>query len=387
MVSRVQRLLLGVTFLAFSMGPAWADSAPAVSTDPMVAYRAYDQAVAEGKLSEAAVHAQTAWKNAEAAWGPTNPNTAGLAFNAAWSLALVGKAPEGMDAAKRAVELADVGAKAYKASEAHFLLAFAEMRAAPDRQKLQKAEALDVAAKAVEGSWGDTLIVDALVESSILLSTQGQSKKGAALANRSVTELDRLLPTDQTRRALTLLARAVSKLGDQDTIPSAYSDIIDARLAYGKMKRSDDSIWGVLSAWQLVISGMHQIGRDSKTITGSNITRAKDKLRVVTPEEYAQMDTSPAECRDIKFERKKGWQEIQPNLANNFSINLGGVHIRTDLAPDGRVLNPRVLGVVPDPYYAEASLKAVSTWQYDMPANVPASCLKDFDINVVFTMY
>ena len=387
MVLRIQRLLLGAALLAFSVGPSFADSPNASSTDPMVSYRAYDQAVAEGKLSDAAFHAQEAWKRAEATWGPTNPNTAGLAFNAAWSLALIGRAPDGMEAAKRAVELADVGAKAYQKSEAQFLLAFAELRAAPEGQRRQKAEALDSAAQAIEGSWGDTLIVDSLVEASIALSTMGRSKKGAELAARSATELDRLLPNDQSRRALTLLARAVSKLADPDKVPSAYSDAVDARLAYGKMRRPDDAMWGMLSAWELVIQGIHEAGRGSRATIGTNITRDRYKLRQITPEEYAQLDVSLPECRDVKFKRRKGAEEIKPNPIGGFSINLGGVHIRTDLSPTGDVLNPRVIGVVPDPRYSDASLKAISKWQYDLPANVPATCLKDFDIAVVFTMY
>ncbi|WP_085338226.1 energy transducer TonB family protein [Aquidulcibacter paucihalophilus] len=386
MVLQIQRLLLGATFLTFSVGTALADTAPA-TVDPMVAYRAYDQAVAEGKLAEAAVHAQTAWKNAEAAWGPKNANTAGLAFNAAWSLALVGKAPQGMDAAKRAVELADVGAKAYKASEAQFLLAFAELQAAPVGQKRQKAEALDSAAQAIEGSWGDTLIVDSLVEASITLSTMGRSKRGAELAARSATELDRLLPNDQSRRALTLLARAVSKLADIDKVPSAYSDAVDARLAYGKMRRPDDAMWGMLSAWELVIRGLHEAGRGSRSTIGTNIMRDRYKLREITPEEYAQLEVFLPECRDLKFKRRKGAEEIEPNPIGGFSINLGGVHIKTDLSPAGDVLNPRVIGVVPDARYSEASLKAISTWKYDLPPNAPATCLKDFDIRVIFTMY
>lgn len=386
MVLQSQRLLLGATFLVLSVGTALADTAPA-TVDPMVAYRAYDQAVAEGKLAEAAVHAQTAWKNAEAAWGPKNANTAGLAFNAAWSLALVGKAPQGMDAAKRAVELADVGAKAYKASEAQFLLAFAELQAAPVGQRRQKAEALDSAAQAIEGSWGDTLIVDSLVEASITLSTMGRSKKGAELAARSATELDRLLPNDQSRRALTLLARAVSKLADIDKVPSAYSDAVDARLAYGKMRRPDDAMWGMLSAWELVIRGIHEAGRGSRSTIGTNIMRDRYKLREITPEEYAQLEVFLPECHDLKFTRRKGAEKIEPNPIGGFSINLGGVHIKTDLSPAGDVLNPRVIGVVPDARYSEASLKAISTWKYDLPPNVPATCLKDFDIRVIFTMY
>ncbi|OYU78045.1 MAG: hypothetical protein CFE32_03270, partial [Alphaproteobacteria bacterium PA3] len=258
---------------------------------------------------------------------------------------------------------------------------------APVLKKSQRAEALDMAAKAIEGTWGDALIVDALVEASLQLSTQGRSKKGADLAARANSELNRLLPTDQTRRAQILLARAVSKLADRETTASAYSDIIDARLAYGPMRQTDDPTWGALSAWQLVIRGIYQIGRDHDVATGSNITRAKDALRDITPEESAKLGNAQPDCQKLITRPKKGWKEIEPFPRGSYSMNLGGVHIRTDLSPDGRVLNPRVLGVLPDSYYAEASLKAISTWQYDLPANVPATCLKDFDITVVFTMY
>jgi len=387
MVSRLRTFAVSLACLALSVGPAFSDSTPAAANDPMVAYRAYDQAVAEGKLPDAAVHAKEAWKRAEATWGPTNPNTAGLAFNAAWSLALIGKAPEGMDAAKRAVELAEVGAKAYRASEAQFLLAYAELRAAPVLKKRQKAEALDIAAKAIEGTWVDALIVDALVDASIQLSTQGRSRKGADLAARANNELNRLLPTDQTRRAQILLARAVSKLANSETTSSAYSDIIDARLAYGPMRQTDDPTWGALSAWQLVIMGIHQLGRGQEATTGSNVSRAKDALRDLTPEESARLGSALPECQKLITSKKKGWQEIEPFPKGNYSMNLGGVHIRTDLSPDGHVLNPRVLGALPDSYYAEASIKAISTWQYNLPANVPPKCLKDFDITIVFSMY
>lgn len=82
MLSHAKLLFLGVTCLAFSVGFAFADTSNPTSKDPLIAYRAYDQAVAEGKLTDAAAYAQVAWKNAETTWGPTNANTAGLAFNA-----------------------------------------------------------------------------------------------------------------------------------------------------------------------------------------------------------------------------------------------------------------------------------------------------------------
>jgi hypothetical protein len=61
MLSQAKRFFLGVTCLAFSVGHVFADSTNSTSNDPMIAYRAYDQAVAEGKLTDAAAYAQVAW--------------------------------------------------------------------------------------------------------------------------------------------------------------------------------------------------------------------------------------------------------------------------------------------------------------------------------------
>ncbi|MFN8731989.1 MAG: hypothetical protein ACK5ZD_02380, partial [Hyphomonadaceae bacterium] len=107
-----------------------------------------------------------------------------------------------------------------------------------------------------------------------------------------------------------------------------------------------------------------------------------------TDEESAKFFTKrPAECDGIsKLKRKPVGRDIEPMRVSYFSVNLGGVHAVIDLGPDGRVLNPRVTGVVPDQSYAEATLKGISTWQYELPANAPAACLKDYNITVVFSM-
>ncbi|MFN8732785.1 MAG: hypothetical protein ACK5ZD_06445, partial [Hyphomonadaceae bacterium] len=273
MLSQAARFFLGVTCLAFSVGPVFADSTNSTSNDPMIAYRAYDQAVAEGKLTDAAAYAQVAWKNAETTWGPTNANTAGLAFNAAWSLALIGKAPEGLEPAKRAVELAEVGAKAYQASEAQFLLAYAEFEAAEKGEQRKKLDVLDKAAKALEASWCDMLVADALIKASILASVTAQSTKGANLAERSLAEVTRLSPNQNDRLSMVYLARALSKLADKRTMRAAYEDIVKARVLYGQKKAPEDRTWGMLSAWEMVARGLIQSTSGSSEVVGTRIGR------------------------------------------------------------------------------------------------------------------
>ena len=387
-VRQTASFLVGFSLIAGAFGPAGAETAdPKAQSDPLVAYTAYTQAIKAGKVVEAAQQAQVAWQQAELAWGKT-ANTAGLAYNAAWSLALIGKAKEGLPAAQRAVELAPLAAESSMAAEAQFLLANAEFDAANLDNKSRKAEAVDIAAKAVEGSWGDMLVADSLVKASINLSSSGKPRKGAELVERSFAEVQRINPNDQDRVAMVNLARAVSKLSFRDKLPTAYEDIIKARLAYGQRRTANDTTWGTLSAWQLVVAGLLKATGKPVLVTGSRIKNRDAEANELTEEEVAKIYTEVPECEGFsKFKRVRVGREIQPMRVGNFSVNLGGVHVLTDFTPDGRVVNPRVIGVVPDASYADASLKGISTWQYEIPANVPAICLKDYNITVVFTMY
>ena len=387
-VRQAASFLVGVSLLAGAFGPTLAETPETkAQSDPLVAYRAYTQAIKEGKVVEAAAHAQVAWQQAETAWGKT-ANTAGLAYNAAWSLALIGKAKEGLPAAKRLVELAPLARESAMAIEAQFLLANAEFDAANLDNKSRKAEAIDIAAKGLEGSWGDMLVADSLIKASIHLSSSGKPRKGAELVERSFAEIQRLNPNNQDRLAMVNLARAVSKLPFRDKLPSAYEDVVNARLAYGRSRSANDTTWGMLSAWQLVVVGFMKATGKTMFKTGSRIKNSDGEFRDLTDEEAARIYTEVPECKEFsKFKRLRVGQEIQPMRVGNFSVNLGGAHVLTDLTPDGRVINPRVIGVVPDQSYANASLKGISTWQYQIPANVPAKCLKDYEIAVVFTMY
>ncbi|OYU75380.1 MAG: hypothetical protein CFE32_14515 [Alphaproteobacteria bacterium PA3] len=380
MILRIQRLLLGAAFLTFSVGPALADSPSAASTDPMVAYRAYDQAVAEGKLAEAAVHAQEAWKRAETTWGPTNPNTAGLAFNAAWSLALVRQAANGVEAANRAVELADIGAKAYQKSEAQFLLAFAEFEAANEGDKYRRIMALDKTAKAIEGSWRDMLVADALTKASMQATLDGDSERGEILSARALREVNRLGPQDRNRLAIAYLASAMAKALDGRKIGAAYEEIIQARVLYGRMRQVDDPTWGALSAWQAAIRS--KIGTTTSVNGGPGLRLLQTPIepRSMTAAEMAKVFDARPDCSGIpRFKRKSGGQDVKLRLLANPRIDFAAVHVRMDLASDGQILNVRLLGATPKPDIAISTLKSIATWSFEVPPNTPPTCLKDFD--------
>lgn len=379
---RSHPLALGLCLSVLLMGPVLAE---APTSDPMVAYRAYNGAIEAGKISDAATYAQEAWKLAEAKWPPTNPKVPALAFNAAWSLALADRAAEGLGAAQRALELAGNEKNTYQPDEAAFLVANANFYAAPVEKKRAAAQALGLAAAKIEANWSDMLVADSLIAASTILTLDGRSEQATELADRGLSQIMRLDPSDDTRRSRALLARAISKLTKPSLRLRAYQDVLDARVAYGPMRSVDDLTWGTFSAWQILTGAMIQSTYVQGWTSGATPKYLDDFRTGVAPEEWEKIDPVPQECRDVaKFERLEVGEKIKPRTYGTSGINIAGVHVRADLAPDGRVLQPRVLGVAPDARYGEAARIAIQTWQYRIPPNTPAICLKDFDITLSF---
>lgn len=175
--------------------------------------------------------------------------------------------------------------------EAQFLLAFAEFEAVEQGQKRKKLDALDKAAKAIEGSWGDMLAADALIKASILASVTAKNAKGADLAARSLGEVQRLSPNDNSRLSMVSLAQAISKLDDTRTLGAAHEDIIKARVLYRQMQTPEDRVWGTLSAWEMVAIGLIQSTSPTAQGTGSRITRVNTDPRAYREDEIAKIFT------------------------------------------------------------------------------------------------
>jgi hypothetical protein len=386
--------------LAVFSSSAFAQSAPlvqvtnpSINTDPIVAYNAYNEAVNAGKLADAARFATEAWQLGEAKWGSNSANTAGLAFNAAWSAALVGKSVERMDAARRAVELAPIATSSYSAQEAQFLLAYAEFFAADTNGRQAAARKLSAAALPVEGTWNDYLIINALVTSANLGSGRNYGRETIAIADRALAAIDRLSPNDTENRALAYLARAQGRLTAGIDREEALADVIQARVAYGPMRGVDDTSWGVLAAWEIAINSVLITTANIEMTTGTRVAPRSSRSLQMTPEQGKRVNfspndelTNPVECTGIVRIKRIGDEVIYPPSAIN-DYRVAGVLLRVNLNPDGSVVAPRLLGAVPAGAFADNAVRAISTWRYTIPANTPAACLKDKDVGVSFVIY
>jgi tetratricopeptide (TPR) repeat protein len=367
-------------------------SSTSTNSDPLVAYNAYNEAVNAGKLPEAATFGNLAWQLAEAKWGSSNPNTAGLAFNAAWSSALIGKSAERIDAARRAVELAPIATASYSVQEAQFLLAYGEYFAADQNGRLVAARKLSAAAQPVEGTWNDFLIINALISSANMGVGSNFGRATIAVADRALAVIDRLAPNDTTNRALAYLARGRGRLTAGIDREEAVADFVQARLAYGPMRGVDDLSWGTLAAWETASRSVLTTINNFLQTTGSRIASRTRRALDMTPEQlkliYAEATDdplNPLKCEGVRRDPSVGENIKYPNgEANDYRV--AGVVVRINLNSDGTVIAPRLLGAVPPGSFGTNAATAISGWKYIIPADTPAACLKNKEIIVNFVI-
>jgi TonB family protein len=358
--------------------------------DPIALYKSYDEAVNANRLTDAARFANDAWQAAEAKWGAGNPNTGALAYNAAWSAALIGKSADRVDAARRAIALITPTTAAYTAKDAQFLLAYGEFFATPEGDRAAAAPKLAAAASEVEATWGDFLIVNALVSSANVGATSGRSRATIETADRALATIERLTPNDTNSRVMALFARAKGRLLSGRARDEAVADLVQARVAYGPMKVVDDKTWGALAAWELAIRSVVRTAQINQTYTGTRISTATQRPVDMTPEQYKIVTANPfsppkisGQCDGVTRNMRIGNDIAYPvGAANEFQV--AGVIIRTDLNADGSTTNTRLLGAVPAGAFGENALRAVSTWKYSMPEGAPSVCRSDRDISVNF---
>jgi TonB family protein len=399
----MQKLLISLSVISLGLSalPVFAQTTQMATTsatalaqdDPMVPYRAYREAVEKGELNQAATQAARAWQLAETKWGATNPNTAGLAYNAAWSAALIGKSAERLDAARRAVELAPQARESYDVKEAQFLLAYSEYFATKPEDRPKEAAKLAAAALPVETTWTDYLVVNALVQSLTNGMSETRGRQNVALADRTLAVIDRVAPNDKNARALTLLARGQARLLARVDTEEAVADLVQARVAYGYMRQPDDLTWGALGAWEMTARSI-ALTNDAFTQSqiGTRITRRTRRPLSMTEAQSREIMKNDANdtfdyslCEGVKRNRRFG-SEITYPAAEISALRVAGVMVRTDFTPDGRTTNVRLLGAVPTGAFGNNALAAVRTWRYTIPPNTPVQCMQNRDIGVSFAL-
>jgi TonB family protein len=393
LVSLGLSLIMGASLM---IGPAQASgsgetpttvSASAVDpADPIAAYRAYEAAVNAGNLQDAATQAHRAWQLAETKWGATRANTASLAFNAAWSAALIGKGPERIDAAQRAVDLAELGKDAYPADDAKFLLAYARFLALPTEERANNFEPLSVAARAVEGTWNDFLIIDALVNSAYASVGYSRGRKTMDLADRALAVITRLKPDDNNQKAVAYTLRGQGRLFTRRDYDEAMADFVQARVLYGPMRRTDDTTWGHLAAWEAAARSLGLSNNEVGERTGTRIARRSGRpISLDEAQTRAIYGDDYSKCDQVKRKTSIGSSVQYPQEAINRGI-VAGIVVRTDIGADGRTQNVRLLGAVPGQMFGEAALRGVRTWRYEVPEGTPAKCMVDRDVYMSFAI-
>lgn len=363
-------------------------------TDPLVAYKAYDEALTANRFTDAARIGTKAWQLAEAKWGASSHNTGALAYNAAWISAIVGKSSERVDAARRAVELAGTSRNTYSLEQAQFLLAYSEYFATPVADRPAIAAKLADMALPIENSWDDFLIVNALVEAAKSGPKDGatRGRQSVRIADRALAALERVSPDDKNYRISALFSRAQGRLiagQDQD---EAMADLIQARVVYGPMRENDDKTWGALAAWETVARSIILTLNPRVGSPGSRISRISsrpiemtDAQKDIVYDDGSGRSTEDSQCDGVKRDRRFGSSISYPR-AESAPLRVAGVVLQHDMDSEGRAINVRLLGAVPVGPFGDSALQAVQTWRYTVAPNTPAHCLTKRNIMVSFAI-
>jgi hypothetical protein len=233
-------------------------------------------------MSEAAV---LAWQTGERVWKGNNPNLAGLAFNAAWSLTLANRFAEVPEPARRALALIAQKPGTADPKEAAFLLAYADMMVTNSKANVQ---AFNVAAKAVENvGWNDLLLSRAYLDGARTALEVSLSRTARNLVDRGLVEVARVAPNNETLRTALLIMRTQSSLQLRE-YAQAVSEVMEARRSYGPPRVERDVNWANLAAWEAASRAIYESAYGPNPPTGSRI-RSFGKMAEWTKEERAAL--------------------------------------------------------------------------------------------------
>lgn len=350
------------------------------SNDPLVFYRAYEAASQQGDAVAAYEAVVLAWQTGERVWPSDNPNLPGMAFTAAWSAALLGKPVERIDAARRAVALAPLARGFYTLPEAEFVLAYADYFSTPQGERRRVGEKLAAAALPIEGTWEDFMLAKALVNASAVVPNGRQSLE---IANRALVAIERTKPNDTSYKALALMARAQGRLAVGDNRDEALADMIEARIAYGPMRATNDSIWDQLLVWKAGIGSITRQIPSTGRAPSPTVSRSTNRPLEITPSQLLILDRRPGnngqnsvQCERLVRDRSVG-DSFDAIFSRQTNPTSAAFVFRYDLDSGGKAVNPYLAAAAASSNSLGArSLRALSSWKFIIPAGTPPSCLK-----------
>jgi Gram-negative bacterial TonB protein C-terminal len=155
----------------------------------------------------------------------------------------------------------------------------------------------------------------------------------------------------------------------------AARTMVAARRSYGPLVIENDVVWDELLLWASITEA-------------SAPERLKDQIdseSLPNEEALSLLGQRGILCAGqglgLKRKRNEGREPVYP-VNSLYSGLQGGVVMRSNIDPDGRILSTRATAFAPADGFAAAAENAVPTWVYEMPTNLPASC-RDNVLNVL----
>lgn len=352
--------------------------------DVMVHYDAYNAALSEGRVDDAIVAGEAAWRAAEASWGDS-ADTAVLAYNIAALMVRRGRSGEALEPAQRALILAESGVAPDVASlEAAIVLGLAEAeqdRPRPGIEHLYTA----LEAHAAAAAEGDDIVALAWLKLASDAHQRRQWRKAQQHGNRARSVAEGIGPelSHLVRQAAWIEGSAAAfRRKNEDALiavsaglaatsgdVSALNDQWFARLAASRA-------WLSSSPSGFVEHAIHVEGIRVSRRRAVELERDGDQLEFSEP--------LGSECG--------AWGERRPPffpVRAAEQAKAGALIVAFDLTPDGAVTNLRLLGSAPavdGGLFRDNVVLAMSTWRMELADGADDNCVRDQVVEFVFSL-
>lgn len=355
--------IVGTLVLA---APVWAQD------DPMAHFDAYQSAMAEGRVDEAATAGLAAWRAAEATWGDSR-ETAVLAYNIASLDVRLGRSEAAIEPATRALALAEAGVAQgdVPAADAALVLGLAEFAQSGG------AQGVDRLLEALDDRGDEPAEVDDLVAYGWLsVAMDAQAKQRWNDAAESAREA-RVVAT---RMGSDYASLAVDAASVEAVSAVAGSEWADARAAYREALRSypasanpaTDQRLATLMAWEFASAMVLRTQFELQRQTGTNLRPVDENARFEAEGPVRRQQS----CYD--------W--IEPRREPVFPTDVawtgdyGAILVAYDVTTSGALENVRIAATAPaemaEPFTREV-LEDVPSWRATVHPDAADACLKN----------
>jgi len=370
------RIWCGAALMAATLNGA----ALAQDDDASAHYTAYTAALAQGRVDDAIVAGDAAWRAAEAAWGD-RADTAVFAYNIASLLVRRGRAADALEPARRALELAesDVGSDV-DPLDAAIVLGLAEARQDRPRRGINRLkETLD--ARDVAGVEDDDLTIVAWYAVAQDAHSRRRWRDAVVAGRRARMEATAFGPSmiAIAANAALIEGAAAVVLDDFDEALFAFEGGLDA-YPEGTCVL-DDPMIARLMAWRAGASALAESSWSRREIA--------QRMNLHREPTEAEPDPDPDLCDQLL---QASWSErTLPRFPMGEAVygGVGGVIIAYDLAPDGSTTHVRALAAVPDAdhaAFADVSVRAAEQWRLSLPEGLPEYCRVDRTTTLEFIL-